>query len=60
MAKYENENIGEIVEIIGPVIDIRFSDVLPSIYNMIKIEDEANKNTIYAEVEQHIGDDKEE
>ena len=57
MAEYKNENIGEIVEIIGPVIDIRFSDVLPSIYNMINIEDEKG-NIISAEVEQHIGDDK--
>ena len=57
MAKYERENIGEIVEIIGPVIDIRFSDVLPSLYNMIRIEDE-NGNEINCEVEQHIGDDK--
>ena len=57
MAKYENENIGEIVEIIGPVIDIRFSDVLPGLYNMIQIETN-NSGLIYAEVEQHIGDDK--
>ena len=57
MAEYKNENIGEIVEIIGPVIDIRFSDVLPSIYNMINIENEKG-NIISAEVEQHIGDDK--
>ena len=57
MAEYKNENIGEIVEIIGPVIDIRFSDKLPSIYNMIEIED-YKSNKIYAEVEQHIGDDK--
>ena len=55
MARFENENIGEIVEIIGPVIDIRFSNVLPSIYNMIKIA--TDKDDVYAEVEQHIGDD---
>ena len=57
MADYKNENVGEIVEIIGPVVDIRFSDVLPSIYNMIEIEDHKGKK-IYCEVEQHIGDDK--
>ena len=56
MAKFENENVGEIVEIIGPVIDIRFSDILPSIYNMIKIVDK-QENNVFAEVEQHIGDD---
>ena len=57
MAKYENENVGEIVEIIGPVVDIRFSDILPKIYNMIEIIDE-DSNKISLEVEQHIGDDK--
>ena len=56
MAEYKNENIGEIVEIIGPVLDIRFSDILPAIYNMIEIDNKSTK--IYAEVEQHIGDDK--
>ena len=56
MVKLKSENIGEIVEIIGPVIDIRFSDVLPTIYNMIEIK--TNSDSIFAEVEQHIGDDK--
>ncbi|MDO4940577.1 MAG: F0F1 ATP synthase subunit beta [Erysipelotrichaceae bacterium] len=57
MAKYENKNYGEIVEIIGPVVDIRFSNGLPTLYNMIEIEDEKGQK-IYLEVEQHIGDDK--
>ena len=56
MNKFENENIGEIVEIIGPVLDIRFSDSLPMLYNAIEIN--VNDEKIVAEVEQHIGDDK--
>jgi len=51
----KRENIGEIVEIIGPVIDIRFNDVLPKIYNAVEID--AGNEIITAEVEQHIGDD---
>ena len=56
MAIYKNQNIGEIVEIIGPVIDIRFTNDLPAIYNMIEITKD-NGDTICAEVEQHVGDD---
>ena len=48
------ENIGRIVQIIGPVIDVRFENgELPRIYNAIKID---NKGVnIVAEVMQHLG-----
>ena len=48
------ENTGHIVQVIGPVIDIRFeSGELPNICNAIKID---NKGAyIVAEVMQHIG-----
>ena len=49
-------HIGKVVQIIGPVIDIKFdSDSLPNIYNSIEIQME--DRVIVAEVEQHIGDD---
>ncbi|HEY8890911.1 MAG TPA: F0F1 ATP synthase subunit beta [Clostridium sp.] len=49
-------HIGKVVQIIGPVIDIKFdSDSLPNIYNSIEIQME--DRIIVAEVEQHIGDD---
>lgn len=45
---------GKIVQIIGPVIDIRFSkDALPRIYNAIKIIKDSS--SITAEVIQHLG-----
>jgi len=50
------ENLGEIVQIIGPVIDIRFDNQLPKLYNAINIPFE--DSFIVAEVEQHIGNDK--
>lgn len=51
-----SENIGEVTQIIGPVIDIRFnSENLPNIYNALEIN--AGDKTIIAEVEQHVGDD---
>ena len=49
-------NYGEIVQIIGPVIDIRYSRKLPKLYNAINIPFEGGMIT--AEVEQHIGNDK--
>ncbi|MBU3179852.1 F0F1 ATP synthase subunit beta [Clostridium psychrophilum] len=49
-------HIGKVVQIIGPVIDIKFdSDSLPNIYNSIEIQ--MDDRVIVAEVEQHIGDD---
>lgn len=48
--------IGKVVQVIGPVIDIKFdTDSLPNIYNAINIE--MQEHTLVAEVEQHIGDD---
>ena len=50
-------NTGKIVQVIGPVVDIRFSpEELPAIRNAIRIE-KGNSETMVAEVAQHIGDD---
>lgn len=47
---------GKIVQIIGPVIDIRFKDGhLPNIYNAIHIKHDSG--VLVTEVMQHIGDD---
>lgn len=49
------ENKGTIVQVIGPVVDIRFSsDNLPKIRNAISIQKE---EPVIVEVAQHIGDD---
>ena len=56
MARNMSQKIGKVVQIIGPVIDIRFDgDSLPNIYNAIEIK--MDGRTIVSEVEQHIGDD---
>ncbi|QXM06705.1 F0F1 ATP synthase subunit beta [Crassaminicella indica] len=50
------KNVGKIVQIIGPVLDIKFnSEKLPELLNAIEINVEDRK--IVAEVAQHIGDD---
>ena len=48
-------NVGKIVQIIGPVLDIRFEDCeLPNILNAIEIDNKGQR--LVAEVAQHIGD----
>lgn len=50
------KNIGKIVQVIGPVVDIRFSEnELPELLNAIKIDN--NGEELIVEVAQHIGDD---
>lgn len=56
MARNMSQRVGKVVQIIGPVIDIRFDgDSLPNIYNAIEIK--MDGRVIISEVEQHIGDD---
>lgn len=50
------KNVGKIIQIIGAVLDIKFSsDNMPALYNAIEISH--NGETIVAEVAQHLGDD---
>ncbi|MBP1743451.1 MAG: synthase beta subunit [Firmicutes bacterium] len=49
-------NVGKVVQVIGPVVDIKFStDNLPNIYNAVEIN--MGDKILTAEIEQHIGDD---
>ncbi|MCI5546175.1 MAG: F0F1 ATP synthase subunit beta [Clostridiales bacterium] len=51
----ETRNIGTIVQVIGPVLDIRFEDNhMPALLNAIEIHFSGRK--LIAEVAQHIGD----
>lgn len=51
------QNIGQIVQIIGPVLDIKFSaDKLPELYNAIQIN-RKDGDALVVEVAQHLGDD---
>ncbi len=52
----QNKNIGKVVQIIGAVVDIKFTkDNLPNLLNAIEIMNGDKK--IIVEVAQHIGDD---
>ena len=49
------KNIGTVIQVIGPVLDIRFADnQLPALLNAIEVP--VNGKTVIAEVAQHIGD----
>ena len=51
----DKHNIGTVVQVIGPVLDIRFADgELPNLLSAIEINNEGRK--VVAEVAQHIGD----
>ena len=50
------KSIGKVIQIIGPVVDIRFeSDALPDLLGAIEIEHEGRK--VVCEVASQIGDD---
>ena len=50
------QNIGTVIQIIGPVLDIRFeAGCLPNLLNAIEIDNKGKK--LVVEVAQHIGDD---
>ena len=51
------QNVGHIVQIIGPVLDVKFgADHMPAVYNAIEIKRQ-DGSTLVAEVAQHLGDD---
>ena len=53
----KKENIGKVVQAVGPIIDVRFNeDSLPELLTALKVK-MPDKSTLTLEVEQHIGDD---
>ena len=46
-------NTGKITQIIGPVVDVEFSQNLPAIYNALEIDHDGKK--VVLEVQQHLG-----
>lgn len=60
MAKEQNGQVGTVVQIIGPVVDVEFTDYLPPIYQALRITSEGfdvdEKVDVIAEVQQHLGE----
>ena len=47
---------GQVVQVIGPVVDIEFPpESLPDIYNAIEVQDDQRETPLVAEVAQHLG-----
>ena len=60
MANEGQGQVGTVVQIIGPVVDVEFSDYLPPIYQALRITSEGfdveEKIDVVAEVQQHLGE----
>ena len=49
------QNVGTVSQVIGPVLDVKFADgQLPNLLNALEVDNKGE--TIIAEVAQHIGD----
>src|SRR4026209_805913 len=62
-ATVTKQQVGKIVQIIGPVVDVEFeAGHLPEIYNALRIQGEAQGGReaidVIAEVEQHLGENR--
>lgn len=57
-----SQNIGKIVQVIGPVVDVDFAEgILPEILNALKIPREnaqGEKEELIVEVQQHLGENR--
>jgi len=53
-------NVGKVVQVIGPVLDVEFEGHLPAIYNALHIKSSESGIDIdvIAEVEQHLGENR--
>jgi F-type H+-transporting ATPase subunit beta len=49
------KRVGVVLQVVGPVVDIRFADGLPTLLSAVKIN--FNNQTLTVVVAQHIGDD---
>jgi F-type H+-transporting ATPase subunit beta len=58
-SKTTTGSIGKVIQVIGPVIDVEFSEGMPEIYNALEIKAKGAEGSfdirVVAEVQQHIG-----
>ena len=56
------ENIGRVIQIIGPVVDVQFDKAVPAIYSAVRIQDDGKGGgmpiDVVTEVEQHLGESR--
>src|SRR5438445_10095492 len=55
-------NVGRVVQVIGPVVDVEFDQAVPAIYNAVRIQDDGSGGgvpiDVIAEVEHHLGENR--
>lgn len=60
MANEGNGQVGTVVQVIGPVVDVEFTNYLPPIHQALRISSEGfdveEKVDVVAEVQQHLGE----
>src|SRR5207237_3597439 len=58
-AETKKHNIGKVVQVIGPVLDVEFeAEHLPELYNALRIREKSDSGVdidVTVEVQQHIG-----
>jgi F-type H+-transporting ATPase subunit beta len=56
------ENVGRVVQVIGPVVDVEFDKQVPAIFNAVRIQGPGQGDVaaidVIAEVEQHLGENR--
>jgi F-type H+-transporting ATPase subunit beta len=55
------ENVGRVVQVIGPVVDVEFDQQVPAIFNAVRIQGASEGDAVIdvvAEVEQHLGENR--
>ncbi|MGL5634419.1 MAG: F0F1 ATP synthase subunit beta [Sarcina sp.] len=51
-----SKNIGKVVQVLGPVVDMKFEELVPAIYNAVEIK--IKDRVLVCEVAQHLGNNK--
>ena len=49
-------NKGKIVQVIGPVVDVEFTEKLPGIFSALTVDNPVQGSKLTLEVQQHLGD----
>ena len=56
------QNVGKVIQVIGPVVDIEFEAGLPAIYNAVRVVADKTATTdaidVVVEVQQHLGESR--
>ncbi|MBF0587641.1 MAG: F0F1 ATP synthase subunit beta [Magnetococcales bacterium] len=51
-----SDKVGRVVQVVGPVVDVRFTDELPAILNALQLKNDGSGEDMVLEVAQHLGE----